>query len=189
MWVCVIAGLFVCDFIACGYLPSKQRLTSLQQAQTQQERMIQMAMGQGAELPGLRDKLRDTHRAIERFETRVPSDNALGAFLQQMASVMTERELTDQVVLPGKELEMGGLGCIPIHMTCKGTLTNLFRFFDRLQTLDRLVRIEKVTLENDADFTGRLTLQTEAFIFYQLKPSGIQDAATKEPSGGARNGA
>lgn len=189
IWVCVIAGLFLCDFIVCGYLPSQQRLMSLQQARAQQRQTIDMARGRKAELDGLRNRLRDTNRAIERFETCVPSDNALGAFLQQMAGVMTERELTDQVVLPGKEMEAGGLGCIPIHIACKGTLANLFNFFDRLQTLNRLVRIEKVTLENDADFRGQLSMQTEAFIFYRLKSSGTQDAASRQSAVGAGNGA
>ena len=82
----------------------------------------------------------------------MPVDNALGTFLQRIAVVMTENDLTDQVVLPGKERGTDDLGCIPIHVACKGTLTNLFSFFGSLQAMDRLVRIEKVTLENDTRF-------------------------------------
>jgi Tfp pilus assembly protein PilO len=189
VWVCVIAGLFLCDFILCAYLPSQQRLTSLKQAKIEQRRTIDMAMGQGEELPGLKAKLRDTQRLVERFEASVPSDNALGAFLQRVATLMTEQKLTEQVVLPGKEVESGDLGCIPIRMTCQGTLANLFRFFSALQTLDRLVRIETVRIENDAGFSGRLTMQTEAFIFYQLKPARTQGAAKVESAEEASHGA
>lgn len=189
IWVCIIAGLFLCDFILCGYLPSQQRLTSLEQKRAQQQSMIDMAAAQGTELPGLRIRLRDTERAIEQFEASVPPDNALGAFLQQIAALASEYSLTDQVVLPGKEQENGGLGCIPIHMTCQGGLTSLFGFFNRLQTLDRLVRIEKVTLNNDPAFTGKLTMQMDAFIFYQSNPTKTQETAKTDSVGGAGNGA
>ena len=188
LWVCIIAGLFLCDFILCGYIPSQQRLTTLQQAQAQQQSMVHMAAAQQEELPALKARLRETEEAAERFETHVPVDNALGAFLQRIAAVMTENELSDQSVLPEKELETGDLGCIPIHISCKGTLTNLFSFFNSLQAMDRLVRIKKIAIENEAGFTGRLTLQTDAFIFYQLKPRGTQDAGNPGSARGARNG-
>ncbi|MEN6337704.1 MAG: type 4a pilus biogenesis protein PilO [Phycisphaerales bacterium] len=188
VWVCVIAGLFLCDFILCAYLPAQQRLASLKNAKAEQRRTIDMAAGQGDELPGLKAKLRDTQRLIDQFEAAVPSDNALGAFLQRVTTLMTEKGLTEQVVLPGKEVVSGELGCIPIRMSCQGTLANLFGFFRELQTLDRLVRIETVKIENDAAYSGRLTLQTEAFIFYQSKSAQTQDARA-EMTGEARHGA
>jgi len=189
VWVCVIAGLFLCDFVLCAYLPAQQRLASLKDARMEQRRTIDMAAGQNGELPGLKARLRDTLRLVEQFETAVPSDKALGVFLQRVTMLMAEEKLTEQVVLPGKELEAGELGCIPIQMSCQGTLTNLFNFFRELQALNRLVRIETVKIENDAAFGGQLTLQAEAFIFYQLKPVRAQDAARAESAGGANHGA
>jgi len=189
VWVCVIAGLFVCDFVVCAYLPLQQRLTSLKQAKTEQRRVIEMAAGQREELAGLRVRLRETQRMVEKFEASVPSDSALGAFLQQVTTLMTAQKLSDQVVLPGNEIESGELGCIPIRMSCQGTLANLFGFFGKLHTLDRLIRIESVKIENDPGFSGRLTMQTEAYIFYQLKPMQVQQAATADTAGGASHGA
>jgi len=188
IWVCVIAGLFLCDFVLCGYLPSQQRLASLREVRTQQRRTIDMAVAQNVELTGLKTRLRNTERLIERFDACVPADEALGAFLQQITTIMGEHRLTDPVILPGKKTETGDLGCIPILMTCRGTLTPLFEFFNRLQTLDRLVRIEKVTMENDASFTGQLAVRIQGVIFYQSRPLkvGATDAA---PAGGGDYGA
>ena len=188
VWVCIIAGLFVCDFIVCAYLPLQQRLTSLRQAKAEQRRVLDMAAGQGEELSGLRARLRDTQRLVDQFEVSVPSDNALGAFLQQVTTLMTGQKLTDQVVLPGAEAESDGLGCIPISMTCRVTLANLFGFFRELQSLDRLVRIESVKIENDGTFSGQLTMQTEAYIFYHAKASRTQDAARADAAGGRSHG-
>jgi Tfp pilus assembly protein PilO len=167
MWLYVIAGLFVCDFVACGYLPSRQRLAALERASAQQRRTIALAAAQGAELPGLERRVRDMRKVVESFDVRVPADRALGTFLQQVAAIMKDYGLGEQVVLPGKEAKTDDLNCVPIHLACKGTLADVFRFFTRLQSLDRLVRIEKVALDNDPGLTGQISMQVEAAIFEQ----------------------
>ena len=74
MWVYVIAGLFVCDFVLCGYLPSHQRLAALQRTRAQQKQTIQMAATQSAELPGLERRLRGMEKAVTGFDLRVPAE-------------------------------------------------------------------------------------------------------------------
>ena len=187
MWVYVIAGLFVCDFVLCGYLPSHDRLASLGRARAQQRQTIQMAAAQSAELPGLERRLRGMETAVEGYDLRVPADRALGAFLQQISGVMTDCRLTEQIVLPGKEVKTDDLNCVPIHVACRGTLTDIFGFFKKLQTLERLVRIEKVAMENDSDLTGQLRLQVEAVIFEQSAKHRRTNGPAEAPSAGGVN--
>jgi Tfp pilus assembly protein PilO len=190
MWVYIIAGLFVCDFVLCGYIPSRQRLTALDRTRAQQRQVIQMAAAQSVELPGLEQRLRGMEKAVEGFDRRVPADRALGTFLQQIAGIMTDCRLAEQVVLPGKEWSTGMLNCVPIHVACKGTLTDAFAFFQRLQSLDRLVRIQKVALENDPDLTGRIGLQVEAVIFETSSKYRRSDGpADAQAQGGVNHGA
>jgi Tfp pilus assembly protein PilO len=190
MWVYVIAGLFVCDFVLCGYLPSQQRLASLRRTRAQQKQTILMAATQSAELPGLERRLRGMEKAVTGFDLRVPADRALGTFLQQISGIMTDCRLTEQVVLPGKEAKTNDLNCVPIHVACKGTLTDFFDFFRKLQSMDRLVRIEKVALENDSDLTGRVSMQVEAVIFEQsTKSRRINGPAEAQAAGGVNRGA
>jgi Tfp pilus assembly protein PilO len=190
MWVYVIAGLFVCDFVLCGYIPSRQRLTALERTRAQQRQVILTAAAQSAELPGLERRLRGMEEAVEGFDRRVPADRALGTFLQQIAGIMTDCRLAEQVVLPGKEWRSDELNCVPVHVACKGTLTDIFGFFKRLQSLDRLVRIQKVALENDPDLTGRISMQVEAVIFEQsAKYHRADGPADAKAGGGANHGA
>jgi len=186
-WVYVIAALFVCDFVACGYLPSRQRLTALERVGTQQHKTIALAAAQSAELPGLERRLRDMKKAVEGFDLRVPADRALGTFLQQIAGIMTDCRLVEQVVLPGKELKTNDLNCVPIHVACKGTLADLFRFFARLQSLDRLVRVEKVAMENDTNLTGQISVQVEAVIFEQSAKHHKTNGPADAPAAGGGN--
>jgi Tfp pilus assembly protein PilO len=190
MWVCIIAGLFVCDFVLCGYIPSRQRLVSLQRVRTQQKGTIQRAAAQSVELPGLERRLRAMEKAVEGFDSRAPADQSLGTFLQQIAAIMKDCHLGDQLVLPGKEVKTDDLTCVPIHVACKGTLADVFGFFAKLQSSDRLVRIGKVVMENDTDLMGRISMQMEAVIFEQsLKHQKANAPADAKPAGGVNHGA
>jgi len=97
----------------------------------------------------------------------VPPEGALGTFLQRMAGIMTEHHLTNQEVIPGKEWETDGLTCVPVQVTCTGTLADTFGFFNDLQALNRLVRVEKVALANDNGLTGQISMRMEGVIFHQ----------------------
>jgi Tfp pilus assembly protein PilO len=167
VWVIVIAVLFVADFVFYGYMPSHRRLQSLERARTQQERIISMAVSQAEALPDLEKRYREAERVVRYYEDCVPTESNLGLFQRQIADIMTAHQLTDQEVVPGKDIAAGELNCIPVHMNCKGNLTGIFGFFKDLQSAQRLVRIEKVALKNDARFGGVVAMQTEAVIFYR----------------------
>jgi Tfp pilus assembly protein PilO len=188
IWVYVVGVLFLADFVFYGYLPSHRRLQSLEQARIQQERLIQTTESQERALPALEQSLKTLGKAVLRYDDTVPAERALGPFLGQIANIMTEHSLTDQVVEPGGETQAGELNCIPVRMNCKGSLNGIFGFFNDLQGLGRLVRIEKVTLKNDGDYTGQVTMQTEAMIFYRpQRQQGTGDFAGVISRGTAQN--
>jgi hypothetical protein len=66
-------------------------------------------------------------------------------------------------------------------------LTDLFGFFQKLQSLDRLVRIEKVVMENDSDLSGRIGMQVEAVIFEQSAKYRKTNGPAEAPSAGGVN--
>lgn len=188
MWVYVVGVLFLADFVFYGYLPSHRRLQSLEQAKAQQERLIQTTESQERALPALEQGLRTLEKTVLRYDDNVPAERALGLFLGQIADIMTAHSLTDQVVEPGREARADELSCIPVRMDCKGSLNGIFGFFNDLQSLGRLIRIERVTLKNDADYTGRVTMQTEAMIFYRSeKQQATDDLAGAISRGATRN--
>jgi Tfp pilus assembly protein PilO len=185
LWVYAVAVLFCADFVFYGYLPSRKRLLSLQQSQAQQQRMIQASATQSKELPALKGRLRDVEQIAQHYDSYVPKEALLGGFLQEIARIMTEHHLADQVVVPGREIQPGVLWRIPIHINCRGSLKDIFGFFREFQAMDRLVRIEKVTLQNGQDLQGQVSMQADAVIFYgsQTEPAsarvggGPQEAA------------
>ncbi len=175
-WLYAIAVLFCADFVFYGYMPSHKRLQSLRDAESQQRRLIETAAAQSKELPALKIRLANIEQVVEHYDSYVPADASLGSFLQEIARTMTEHRLTDQVVVPGKEVESEGVGCAPVHINCTGNLKDIFSFFHDLQAMDRLVRIEKVILQNDRGFTGCVSMDTDAVIFY--RPQAAKDVTS-----------
>jgi Tfp pilus assembly protein PilO len=167
--ICIVAGLLVADFVLFGYMPSYQRFKEVEEGRAEQTHAIARASAESRKLPVIREKLLKLRKATENYEVDVPDQRELGVFLHKIADLMDEQNLKEQVVTPGKEVKADDLNCIPVDMRCKGGLKQIFEFFKSLQGLDRLVRIEQVKLMNDRDFSGEVSMQTNAIIYYRAK--------------------
>jgi Tfp pilus assembly protein PilO len=80
---------------------------------------------------------------------------------------MNRYNLEDQQVLPDKEILSGDLYCIAVNIKCKGSLKQIFEFFESLQNTDRMMRIESVKLTNDTKYSGKVDLETKAIVYYR----------------------
>jgi Tfp pilus assembly protein PilO len=178
VWILVVGILFAADFVFYGYMPSRRRLEALARAQSQHEQVIDTALARSEALPALEERHREMARIVRDYENSVPTESALGVFLRQIPNIMAEHELTDQVMVPKETVQVGDLSCIPVQMNCTGTLEGIFGFFNDLQNLHRLVRIEKVSLKNDSNYIGIVTMQTEAVIF--CRPQKAQETVSQK---------
>ncbi len=182
LWVLAIGALFLADFILYGYLPSHERLQALAEAKGRQMELITTAESKSGTLPALVERLRETDRYAENYEQWIPSESGLGRFLGQVANIMTSNGLSDQDVVFGQERAAEDLMCIPVHMKCAGDLHGVFGFFRDLQGLGRLVRVERATLLNTKGFTGTVTMEADAIIFYRTQKSPRAVSSAHHPS-------
>ena len=151
------------------YLPLQERIKAVEQKRDAQRLAIAEGIADSGCLSLLEEQLLKLQRDLGKYEANIPEQRALGTFLRKVANLMDEHNLREQVIAPGEEIKADGLGCIPVDMRCKGKLTQIFEFFRGLQGLDRLVRIEQVKLVNDSDFSGEVSMETRAVIYYRAK--------------------
>ena len=167
------AGLLIGGFVVFRYVPRRRQMQQLQRATAAARAEASRTTAQAGQLPQLKRHLVELQSTVGDYDSKIPHDRQLGPFLQTIAGMMDRCALTDQLIEPGEEIEVGALRCIPVSMRCVGELKQVFEFFVSLQDIDRLVRIKKVKLANDKDFSGRITMQTEAFIYYRpTSPNG-----------------
>ena len=168
--ICGAALALLGGFVFFGYMPLHEKLLQVRQVKSDNELLISSALEHKNQLSALKVELEDIKDKIFNYDSNIPRKRELGVFLQQIAGLINKHELGKQVVQPGVETVSGDLRCIPIKIQCKGSLPRIFDFYSSLQRLDRMVRIENVKLVNNKDYSGQVSMQTTAVIYY--KPEG-----------------
>ena len=167
--ICVIAGVIVCVFVLFWYLPLRQRMKALEQVKATQTLAVARHDADGKRLPMLKEHVQQLSSKLGNYEAKIPQQGALGPFVRRIADLMNEHNLKEQVITPGGEIETERFNCTPVRMQCKGKLEQVFKFYQRLQALDRLVRIEQVKLSNDSGYNGEVSMETRAVIYYRAR--------------------
>jgi Tfp pilus assembly protein PilO len=165
----VIAAAIIGGFVLIRYLPLQKRIRAAKGTGAARMVVISKGEAEGKQLPVLKEQKLSLQQAVANFDLNIPAQRALGGFLQRIADLVNEHNLGGQVVTPGEEIRAGELNCIPLDIQCKGRLAKIFEFYKQLQSLDRLVRVEQVKLENDGDFSGEVTMRTKAVIYYRAE--------------------
>jgi len=165
--ICVLAVAVVSGFLLLRYLPLRKKIKAVEQAKAAQTFAIAKASAESKQLPILEEQLLKLKVKVANYEENVPVQRDLGEFLRQIADLMNRHNLKEQVVAPAKEIKADELKCIPIDLRCKGKLAQIFEFYKQLQRLGRLIRIERMELVNDSDFSGEVSMQTKAVIYYR----------------------
>ena len=165
--ICIVAVVIIGGFVFFRYLPIRRRIKAIRQTKSTQTLTVVKGSADSKQLQLLKEQLLELQKELENYESNIPEQRALGEFLQGIADVMNEHNLTEQVIEPGNEVRAEKLNCIPVNIQCKGKLAQIFDFFRRLQVLDRLVRIEQVKLSNDSDFSGEVSMEAKAVIYYR----------------------
>ena len=167
--ICVIAAAIVCVFVLLWYLPLRSKTNAAKQAKAERAIAIAKGTADARQLPLLEEQLLKLEARLGDYEANIPAQRAHGVFLHRIADLMKEHGLSEQVITPGEEIEADRFNCIPVSMRCKGELAQISEFYRRLQTQDRLVRIEKVKLSNDNSYSGQVNMETEAVVYYRAK--------------------
>lgn len=165
--ICVVAGAIICVFIIFWYSPLRKKMRLVKLAKAEQIIMIAKGMADAEQVPVLQEQLQKLQIELQDYESKIPDQRDFGAFLGRITNLMNEHNLKEQSIEPGEIIAADKFNCIPVNMRCKGRLTQLFNFYDRLQDFDRLVRIERVKLSNDAGYSGQVSMETKAIIYYR----------------------
>lgn len=167
--ICIVFGIMLSGFFLLLYLPLKSKAGALKLRRRHIQASIDKASMQSRVLPELRVKLEKLLIEVANYEEQIPQKRALGDFLQQIATLMNEHSLMEQMVEPGREIQSDRFNCIPIDVKCKGQLQEIFGFYKSLQSLSRFVRIEDFKLVNDKNLSGEVSMYTKAIVYYKPK--------------------
>lgn len=165
--ICVLGAMFIGDFIFFGYMPLRAGLKDIENQRATQQAVITRAAAEKSQMPALKQQVSQLQVTVGNFEAAVPRQRDIGDFVQKIGGIMNDHNLKEQLIQPGEQVAVKGLNCIRISMQCKGSLKQIFGFFKQLQSMDRTVRVEEIKLLTGGDFSGQISMEAKATIYYQ----------------------
>lgn len=165
--IIVLVGSIIIGFSIFLYYPLSRQTKAVQKADAAQSTAAQKADARKRQLPVLREQTEILAKELQNFDERLPDSREFAVLWQQIADVMNEHKLKDQLVQPGNEIRGSRINCIPISIRCSGRVARIYEFLKSLEKLERLIRIESFKLENDNDFTGWLKMNARANVYYR----------------------
>jgi Tfp pilus assembly protein PilO len=173
MQIIGIAAVIIVGFGVLRFYPLARRMAEIRRIRRQQIAAVAQVRQYTMGIPALRRQADDLRVKLADYDLRIPPDRRFADLWHRMAEAMNRHNLQEQVVQPGGETTSQIVGCIPITIQCSGTLEHIFEFLKSLSDFERLIRIEELQLQNDADYSGRIKLNATAKVYYQtaVEPS------------------
>jgi Tfp pilus assembly protein PilO len=165
--ICVIAVLLIVGFVLFSYRPLHRKIDSVNQAKNAQTLLIARSRSDSTRIPYVEEQLSVLESKYENYQIRIPFQTDNSKFIQQIAELMIQNNLNEQQITPAGEIQQGELSCIPVRIQCKGRLMDIFKFARELQNLNRQIRIETAVFENDSQYSGVVSMETEIVIYYR----------------------
>ncbi len=168
-----IAAAIIVGFGVLRFYPLARRMRDIRHLRSAQDIAVTQVREYSIGIPVLRRQVGELRVSLADYARRIPPGRQFADLWHRIADVMNRHNLQDQIVQPGSETTGPTVGCIPITIECSGTLEQVFEFLKSLADFERVIRIDKLQLLNDADFSGRIKLNADAKVYYQaaVEPS------------------
>lgn len=167
-WIILLVGaVVIVGFGAFRYIPIVRQKLEVQNQMDQQNQIMDEICSASVLLPELKQEKKQFEEKLLSFDQKVPQGRNFASLWRQIAEIMNQCGLSDQSVQPGPEIKSQQLCSIPVTIECKGSMQQVFLFFSSLEQINRLVRIEQVTLDRDGDLNSRVGLKAQAKVYYQ----------------------
>lgn len=151
------------------YKPLMQQRVALDETIAQNQSTLQEIQTKEMKLPELAEQIKRMQTQTAVFDAKIPAGRSFADLWRQIADLMNQCRLTDQLVQPGQPIETEQLGTIPLTLACSGTTQDIYAFFRTIEQWDRLIRFEQVELSNDNTFGGCVKLNAKARLYYQAE--------------------
>jgi len=165
--IIAMAAVIVGGFAVLRFYPLAGEMADIRKIRRRQDMTVNQIRQYSMQIPLLRRQADELRKFLRDYDRRIPPNRQFADLWRRIAEVMNRHNLTEQIVQPGSETTGRTVGCIPITIQCSGTLEQLFEFLKSLDGFERVIRIEKLQLLNDQDFSGQAKLRADAKVYYQ----------------------
>ena len=121
----------------------------------------------GATIDERREALRQVDRRLVALEEWIPASEQLGDFMQRLTTASEQSELRNCSVLPESAYRTSVVEVLPIKMSFSSSFPALYAFLERVESLDRLVRVGEVRTRRDEPSSTTVETELTLQVFFQ----------------------
>jgi len=147
--VMLFAGTFICmvaAFYFLQYQPRSEVMATLQTDLTQQETRLGVLKEAAAKLPALQEELARAEEEFAHLLSLLPDQKEIPALLETVSKLGAQAGLENILFQPQAEQAHEFYAVIPIRLDLIGSYHNLGAFFDSMSKLDRILKVENLTM-------------------------------------------
>ena len=112
----------------------------------------------------MRSSVKSSADEVAKLNTQIPEDADIGTFLKQLAGFMNTRQVGLISVQPQQAVKEKLCLKIPVRVICRGPFVNLYGLLCDLDTMGRLVVVERMSLGKPGE-TGYCQLEMNLLVF------------------------
>ncbi len=149
--------LLVCGVgiaMAFVYVPQDRELNGLRERRLTENRKLEKKTELAAIVPKLLRETRAMKAHYKNFDRRLPQQKELGGFLLEISGLLDNENFSDQVIEPGRPTREPLFNTLPIIMKFKGSYLSLGVFLDKINKMERLTRVQRLTINTPANDGG-----------------------------------
>lgn len=165
----VVVVVLAVIFVFGQYMPLNKKAKILKAANAELVAENAAADAHVGILPQLYRDIENIKKDAGNFDAQIPVGRSHGQFLADLTSVMQKQGLSQLNVQPGMETEAQVISQIPVTISCEGRLSQIFKFFKEIESLERIIQIEEVDLKAKDQVDGIIIMQAKINIFYRTE--------------------
>jgi type IV pilus assembly protein PilO len=138
--------LLVAAFYFLQYKPRSEVMDQLQADLAQQEKRLAVLKEAAAKLPALQEEVAKAEEEFAHLLSLLPDQKEIPALLETVSHLGAQVGLENILFQPQPEQPREFYAVIPIRLDLIGTYHKLGAFFDSMSKLDRILRVENLSL-------------------------------------------
>jgi type IV pilus assembly protein PilO len=152
--VMLFVGTFVClvaAFYFLQYQPRSEVKARLEADLAQQEKRLAVLKEAAAKLPALQEELARAEAEFAHLLSLLPDQKEIPALLETVSQLGAQAGLENLLFQPQPEQAQEFYAVIPIRLDLIGAYHKLGAFFDSMSKLDRILKVENITMTRQKD--------------------------------------
>ncbi|MCK4389745.1 MAG: type 4a pilus biogenesis protein PilO [Desulfobacterales bacterium] len=145
--LCLVAVVLI--FLICGYWVVNRGIRQLRQTRQENDflskNLKNLALVE-TNLQRVNAAISETRKQMKILNERIPDSAKIGDFLKQLDALMKKREIVLESFQPLAVVEKKLFTRLPIRLILKGSFVNIYHFLHDLETMNRLVNAEQITI-------------------------------------------